>query len=75
MGCRLRLACIALLLFTTACGDDDGSDSGSTTRWSLVFEGLDAALISITGRAADDVWTVGANAGDGATVLHFDGAG
>jgi hypothetical protein len=80
MGCRLltgsslRLLCIGLALSTAACGDDDGgSDSGSKTSWSLVFENLDSALISVTGRAADDVWTVGANSGNGATVLHFDG--
>ncbi|MDQ2643712.1 MAG: hypothetical protein M3020_07860 [Myxococcota bacterium] len=83
MGCRrpsghfLRSLCIGLALSTAACSDEDGGGSGapSQTRWSLVFEDLDSALISVTGRAADDVWTVGANSGDGATMLHFDGAG
>lgn len=48
-------------------------DEGSSARWSVVFSELDAALLSVTGTAADDVWTVGADAGDGPTILHWDG--
>jgi hypothetical protein len=67
-----------------ACGDDggDGRDAGSDDAggddgepWTLVFEDLDAALISVAGTSASDVWAVGADLrnGDGALVLHYDG--
>ncbi len=36
---------------------------------------LPGALLSIGGTAADDVWSVGADAGGGPGVLHFDGTG
>jgi hypothetical protein len=67
-----RSLCLAIVFSTAACSDDPAEASG--TRWSLVFENLDAALISVTGRAADDVWTVGADSGDGPLILHFDGS-
>jgi hypothetical protein len=35
---------------------------------------LDGALMSVWGTAADDVWAVGADPGDGPYVLHYDGA-
>jgi hypothetical protein len=41
--------------------------------WQVVLEELDAALFSVWGRAQDDVWAVGADAGDGPLVLHYDG--
>jgi hypothetical protein len=69
---RRRLS--TLLLFTLAACDsrpDDGGDDGPS--WSVVFPQLDGALFSIWGTAADDVWTVGSDAGDGPTVLHWDG--
>lgn len=39
----------------------------------MVFEDLDAALLSVWGSSASDVWVVGSDAGDGPIVLHFDG--
>lgn len=42
-------------------------------QWQVVSEGLDEALMSIGGRAPNDVWTVGADQGQGPLVLHFDG--
>ena len=41
--------------------------------WSIVSSGLDEALLSISGTAADDVWAVGADQGRGPLVLHYDG--
>lgn len=41
--------------------------------WKPIAEGLDAALLSVSGTSADDVWTVGADAGDGPLVLRWDG--
>jgi hypothetical protein len=54
-----------------ACG---GSDATSLAAWSVVVESPSAALLSVSGRQADDVWMVGADAGDGPVVLHWDGA-
>lgn len=42
-------------------------------RWQLVTSGLDEALLSVAGSSAQDVWAVGADAGSGPLVLHFDG--
>lgn len=56
-----------------ACDDDDGGEGGP--KWTLVLQDEPAALLSVWGTAADDVWIVGADAGDGPTVLHYDGAG
>jgi hypothetical protein len=35
---------------------------------------MEGALLSVSGTAADDVWAVGSNPGDGPAVLHWDGA-
>lgn len=63
---------MVIALSLGGCSSDD-QEAAPKTAWSLVFEDLDAALISVTGRSADDVWTVGADAGDGPLILHFDG--
>jgi hypothetical protein len=63
---------IALLL--TGCGDraDTAED---ITPWSIPAEGLPGALLSLW-RSDDGVlWTVGADPGDGATVLSLDASG
>jgi hypothetical protein len=57
--------------------DDDGDekqDSGTASPWQVVHEDLPGALLSVWGTAADDIWTVGSDAGEGPTVLHYDGA-
>lgn len=68
-----------LLPLLAACsGDDQTTDSGSVPLPEVVTvaEGLPSALLSVTGRAADDVWAVGADAdGTGPLVLAWDGAG
>jgi hypothetical protein len=64
-------AALAVLLWSlpwAGCGNGNGEPA-----WEVVFEELDAALLSIWGSAADDVWVVGADAGDGPLVLHYDG--
>jgi hypothetical protein len=43
-------------------------------EWEIPFKALDSALLSVWGTASDDVWTVGADAGQGPLVLHYDGA-
>jgi hypothetical protein len=59
---------ILSVLFLSALACDGGADS-----WQVVHEDLPGALLSVWGTSADDVWVVGADAGDGPLVLHYDG--
>src|SRR6187397_326593 len=43
-------------------------------QWQMVYSELDGALLSVWGTAADDVWAVGSDPGDGPYFLHYDGA-
>lgn len=64
--------------FLAGChGSDDTTDSATPTEpaFVTVAEDLPAALLSVTGTAADDVWAVGADDGSGPLVLHRDDAG
>jgi hypothetical protein len=81
----LTPARVALALMLSACTEgkdpavDDTDETDDTdpgpTGWQTPATGLGSALLSITGSAADDVWTVGSNAdGTGALVLQYDGA-
>lgn len=54
------------VVLVAACGPSDD--------WRVVGEGIDEGLLSVTGTAADDVWTVGGDVGSGPAVLHYDGA-
>lgn len=56
-----------------ACPSEDEPDDGGT-RWRVALEGLDGALLSVWGTAADDVWMVGSDPGDGPYIVHHDGA-
>lgn len=71
-----RSASLALLLSAFVFGVLGGGcgDDTKPQPWSLVASDLDEALLSISGTAADDVWTVGADHGQGPLVLHYDGA-
>lgn len=72
----------ALLLFLMSCKDDpkpiDTQNDTETTAaqedWTLVAEHETAALMSISGTSANDVWAVGADPGTGGTILHYDGS-
>jgi hypothetical protein len=82
---RSRCTTLVLLLGLLAhagCGDDGGGvdagrddAGGAGAPWMLVFQDLDAALISIAGTSSSDVWAVGADTrdGDGPLALHYDG--
>jgi hypothetical protein len=55
--------------------DTDAQDTDATAdAWDTITQDLPGALLSVTGQSASDVWTVGADGGDGPGVLHFDGA-
>lgn len=60
---------------TDVASDDGGSPFDvDDAEWEIVFDDLDAALFSVWGTDDEDVWVVGADAGDGPLVMHYDGA-
>jgi hypothetical protein len=67
---RVVLSCC----FLVACGSD--TDAPVDDPWAIVHVDQPAALLSVWGANANDVWVVGGDAGDGngPTVLHYDGA-
>jgi hypothetical protein len=62
------------LLVALGLGCSDGARP-ELAPWRVVAESPAAALLSVSGSAIDDVWMVGADAGQGPPVLHWDGAG
>ena len=60
---------LALLATLAGCPDDEPAEPA----WAVVASGLDEAVLSIAGTAADDVWAVGADQGAGPLVVHYDG--
>ncbi|MFT6162105.1 MAG: hypothetical protein ACJA00_004703 [Myxococcota bacterium] len=58
-----RLVSSSLLLMAVACNPS----------LEVSFDGEEAGLLGITGTSASDVWVVGADAGDGPSVMHFNG--
>lgn len=66
----MRRAVIAgAVLALTGCPSNDDNDN-----WQVVHRDLPGALMSVYAASADDVWAVGADSGDGSTLLHYDGA-
>ncbi len=60
-------------MLLACCGDGKNQPPAGST-WSVVFEDLPGALISVWGTSATDIWTVGGDPdGAGPWVLHFDG--
>lgn len=70
------LSLCVLLAPVVACGGGDDDDGGDGGGWEVVGQDQPAALLSVWGTAADDVWAVGGDTGDdqGPLVLHYDGA-
>ena len=66
---RIHHVVFAVLL-VAACGDN----LDRPRHWQLVTSGLREAVLSIGGSSASNVWAVGADAGAGPIVLHYDGA-
>lgn len=82
--CRfIQITCVFLVATLqwgcTPRGPGNGNDNTGAggPRWQLVQEGLPGALLSVSGVSQNQVYAVGADAGDGSgsTVLHFDGSG
>ena len=61
-----------MLIWLLACTATDGA-TGTGESWTLITEDNASAFLSITGSGADDVYAVGADAGSGPAVIHFDG--
>ncbi|MEM1031166.1 MAG: vanadium-dependent haloperoxidase [Myxococcota bacterium] len=73
------LSLLVLLIAAAGCGDDEPPEPppppppGAT--WTVVGTDLEAALLSVGGTSARDVWAVGGDAaGREGLVLHFDGS-
>jgi hypothetical protein len=71
MPLRTTLALAALSCSIGACSGEE-----TPAHWQIVAPHLDAALLSVWGTSAKDVWAAGTDTGDGqgALVLHFDGS-
>jgi len=63
-----------MMMSCTAC-TDIAPPLAKTSTAQLVFDGLNAAILSVSGTASDDIYAVGADPGDGLGpyVLHYDG--
>ena len=71
-GRLLLLLTLGLALGAAGC-DDDPQVTPDTRTWSAPAAELEGALMSVAGTAADDIWVVGADAGQGGVIAHFDG--
>lgn len=75
---RFSRALLALTvpLALLACDEDpqEPPPEPEPIGWSVVAESDAAALLAVHGTAADDVWLVGADNGDGPVAMHWDGA-
>ncbi|WP_434423734.1 hypothetical protein [Nannocystis pusilla] len=66
----MRRAAFACLMLLSACPHPSPAEG----TWEIVEKGLPGALMSVWGSSPEDVWVVGADAGDGPAVKHWDGA-
>jgi hypothetical protein len=66
-----RSPCLIALFALVAC--EPGSDE-PPGAWELPLKSLGGALLSVHGTSSSDIWTVGADAGDGPNFLHYDGS-
>jgi hypothetical protein len=71
-GSHLR-AIAALSLCVFGCAGGPASPHGEEGAWSFVARSAGAALLSVNGTSAHDVWLAGADDGQGPLVLHGDG--
>jgi hypothetical protein len=67
------LALCAALAAAEGCQRPAPSETATAATWQLLASELPSALLSVSGRSADDIYAVGADKGRGPLVLHFDG--
>lgn len=74
----LAAGVVALFISVPACTvpdmDMDDDDQKATYRWSLAAEAPGSAFMAVHGTSADNVFAVGADAGTGPVVIHWDGS-
>lgn len=69
---RTASRCAPLAIAVLAACSGPGPDA-NTREWQEVGRDLPAALLSVWGSTASDVYAVGGDAGDGPLVVHYDG--
>ncbi|MEO8874297.1 MAG: vanadium-dependent haloperoxidase [Polyangiaceae bacterium] len=57
----------------SGCHHDPMATMEAKPKWEVLASELPAALLSVSGRSASDVYAVGADKGHGPLVLHFNG--
>jgi hypothetical protein len=74
---RITFTLLGVSLVSTsvllACRPSPPPDPPRTPEWQLLATELPSALLSVSGRSPTDMYTVGADKGQGPLVLHFDG--
>lgn len=69
-----RFVALALLgMLASHCASGDAKIEDDDQPFTRVEDSSAAALLSVHGRSADDVWLVGADDGQGPLALHWDG--
>lgn len=51
--------------------EETDTDVDASAAWQIVGEDLGGSLLSVTGRSADEVWTVGSDDGEGPLVFRY----
>jgi len=75
LGATFKLLAAAAVLVLVAACNGSGNESSANSDWRVVMSGLPAALTSIWGTSAQDIWAVGGDPDDsGSTVMRFDGS-
>lgn len=62
-------------VYSTGCHSSaaPAPQAAAAPQWQLLASELPSALLSVSGRSAEDMYAVGADKGQGPMVLHFDG--
>src|SRR5450432_1141740 len=67
------LTVIGALLLVACHGSDSSDKRDEKLNWAWAAQSDAAALLSVHGTSANDVWIAGVDDGKGPVVLHFDG--
>jgi hypothetical protein len=69
------LVAVTVAMAPLACSRRSAPEPPRASEWQIMASELPSALLSVSGRSAADMYTVGADKGQGPLVLHFDGKG